>query len=99
MANTFIGGVMRLKALLAGLLTLVVGTMLFLTAGPASAATLTQVTNFGANPSNLNMYVYVPATVTAHPAILVAVHYCTASAQAFFNGYAHDYVTADDRYG
>jgi len=90
---------MRLKALFAGLLTLVVGTVLFLTAGPASAATLTQVTNFGTNPSNLNMYVYVPATVTAHPAILVAVHYCTGSAQALFNGYAHDYVTAADRYG
>ena len=70
-----------------------------LIARPASAASLAQVTNFGNNPSNLNMYVYVPAKVAAKPAMLVAVHYCTGSAQAFYNGGAHDYVTAADKYG
>ena len=65
----------------------------------ASAATLTRVTGFGSNPSNLNMYVYVPNNVSARPALLVAIHYCTGSAQAFYSGGAHDYVTAADRYG
>jgi acetylxylan esterase len=66
---------------------------------PAAAASLTQVTNFGANPSNLNMYVYVPNNVASHPALLVAMHYCQGSASALYNGYFHDYVTAADQYG
>ncbi|MEV0348371.1 PHB depolymerase family esterase [Nonomuraea sp. NPDC050680] len=66
---------------------------------PASAATLTQVTNFGTNPTNLNMYLYVPDRVVARPALLVLVHYCGGSAGAIFNGNGHDYVTAADRYG
>jgi acetylxylan esterase len=45
----------------------------------ASAASLTRVTDFGANPSNLQMYLYVPNTVKPRPAVLVAVHYCTGS--------------------
>jgi poly(hydroxyalkanoate) depolymerase family esterase len=52
----------------------------------ASAASLVQITNFGSNPTNLGMYEYVPNSVTAHPAILVAVHYCTGSGPAFFSG-------------
>ncbi len=32
-----------------------------------SAAALTEVTDFGSNPSNLQMYVYVPDGVTARP--------------------------------
>jgi len=69
------------------------------TAGPAAAASLTRVTGFGNNPSNLNMYIYVPNNVAARPALLVAIHYCTGSAQAFYSGGAHDYVAAADRYG
>ncbi|WP_030931140.1 PHB depolymerase family esterase [Streptomyces sp. NRRL S-646] len=63
-----------------------------LTAPPAAArtavpaATLTEVTDFGTNPSNLQMYLYVPAGVTAHPAVVVAVHYCTGSGPAMYNG-------------
>lgn len=49
-------------------------------------ATLTEVTNFGTNPSNLQMYLYVPNNVTAHPAVVVAVHYCTGSGPAMYNG-------------
>ncbi len=67
--------------------------------GPASAAGLTQVTNFGTNPSNLNMYVYIPANVQAKPAILVAVHYCTGTASAFYSGYAAEWVAAANTYG
>ncbi|MBE8516875.1 PHB depolymerase family esterase [Amycolatopsis sp. H6(2020)] len=68
-------------------------------AGSAAAASLTRVTGFGANPTNLGMYLYVPDTVAAKPALLVLVHYCSGSAGAIFNGNGHDYVTAADRYG
>ena len=66
---------------------------------PASAAALTQVTNFGTNPTNLNMYVYAPDRVAARPALLVLVHYCGGSAAAIFDGNGHEYVTAADSYG
>jgi poly(hydroxyalkanoate) depolymerase family esterase len=66
---------------------------------PAMAASLTRVTGFGTNPTNLNMYVYVPANLAPRPALLVLVHYCSGSASAVFNGNGHDYVTAADRYG
>jgi poly(hydroxyalkanoate) depolymerase family esterase len=66
---------------------------------PVRAASLTQVTGFGNNPSNLNMYIYVPNNVAAKPALLVAIHFCTGSASALFNGEFHDYVTAADQYG
>ncbi|MFC8849162.1 MULTISPECIES: PHB depolymerase family esterase [unclassified Micromonospora] len=68
-------------------------------AQPASAAALTQVTNFGSNPSGLNMYLYVPDNVAPRPALLVLIHYCGGSGPAIFNGNGRDYVTAADRYG
>lgn len=85
-----------LRALLALALLLAAAV---LTAGPASAATLTRVGDFGANPTNLGMYVYVPDNVAPKPALLVLVHYCGGSASAIFNGNGHDYATAADRYG
>ncbi|HEX4703097.1 MAG TPA: PHB depolymerase family esterase [Pseudonocardiaceae bacterium] len=57
-----------------------------LSAPSASAASLVQITNFGNNPSNLNMFLYVPNNVAPHPAILVAVHYCGGSGPVFFSG-------------
>ncbi|MEV0172078.1 PHB depolymerase family esterase [Streptomyces sp. NPDC050803] len=61
------------------------------------AATLTEVTNFGTNPSNLQMYVYVPDSVTDNPAVLVAVHYCTGSGPAMYSG--TEYASLADQYG
>ncbi|WP_259403180.1 alpha/beta hydrolase family esterase, partial [Microbispora sp. H10670] len=72
---------------------------MLLAAHPAAAATLTRITGFGTNPTNLNMYLYVPDRVAARPALLVLVHYCSGSASGIFNGNGHDYVTAADRYG
>jgi poly(hydroxyalkanoate) depolymerase family esterase len=72
---------------------------MLLVAKPASAATLTQVTSFGNNPSNLRMFIYVPNVVAAQPALLVAIHYCTGTASALFNGSFHDFVTAADQSG
>ncbi|MEU3613668.1 PHB depolymerase family esterase [Streptomyces sp. NPDC006872] len=66
-------------------------------AAAVPAATLTEVTGFGTNPSNLRMYVYVPSNVTAHPAVLVAVHWCTGSGPDMYNGTEYD--TLADRYG
>ncbi|WP_406174657.1 PHB depolymerase family esterase [Streptomyces canus] len=63
----------------------------------APAATLTEITDFGTNPSNLQMYLYVPDNVTAHPAVVVAVHYCTGSGPAMYNG--TEWAQLADTYG
>jgi poly(hydroxyalkanoate) depolymerase family esterase len=63
----------------------------------APTVTLTEITDFGANPSNLEMYLYVPESVTPNPAVLVAVHYCTGSGPAMYNG--TEYASLADRYG
>ncbi|MGX5184466.1 extracellular catalytic domain type 1 short-chain-length polyhydroxyalkanoate depolymerase [Streptomyces avermitilis] len=62
-----------------------------------SAAALTEVTDFGSNPSNLQMYVYVPDGVTARPAVVVALHYCTGSGPAMYSG--TEFAALADRYG
>lgn len=95
----------QLLTLLAALLPLLAA---LLVAAPAAgarteaadavpAATLTEVTDFGANPSNLRMYVYVPENLAAKPAIVVAVHWCTGSGPDMYNGTEYD--TLADRYG
>ncbi|NEY35986.1 PHB depolymerase family esterase [Streptomyces sp. PRKS01-65] len=66
-------------------------------AAEVPAATLTRITGFGANPSNLEMYLYVPETVTDRPAVLVAVHYCTGSGPAMYSG--TEYARLADRHG
>ncbi|MDG4818745.1 PHB depolymerase family esterase [Micromonospora sp. WMMD956] len=66
-------------------------------ATPASAATLTQVTNFGTNPTNLQMHLYVPDRVAARPPLLLALHYCTGSGPALHTGYQLSSLA--DRYG
>jgi hypothetical protein len=44
-------------------------------AGLASSASLKQVSSFGANPTGLQMYIYVPDKLAASPAVIVAVSY------------------------
>lgn len=75
--------------------TLVIATLLG--AKPAAAASLVEISGFGANPSNLRMHVYAPDTLASPPPILVAVHYCTGSGPAFFSG--TEFRTLADRYG
>lgn len=60
-------------------------------------ASLTQVNDFGDNPTNVEMYIYVPDNVSANPAIIVAMHYCTGTAEAYFTGTA--YATLADEKG
>ena len=64
---------------------------------PASAASLVEISGFGQNPTNLRMHVYAPDTLASPPPILVAIHYCTGSGPAFFNG--TEFRTLADRYG
>jgi acetylxylan esterase len=86
------------RRLLAGAVALAAAiTGAFILARPAAAASLTEITGFGNNPSNLRMYAYVPNTVQARPAILVAVHYCTGSGPAFYSG--TEFASLADRYG
>lgn len=42
-------------------------------AAVASCASLEQVTNFGANPTDIQMFIYVPDEVVTSPAVIVAV--------------------------
>ena len=83
-----------LTAVLTGLGLLVAATVV---AAPAQAASLVQVTSFGANPGQLGMYLYVPDNVPARAPVLVVSHYCTGSAQAMFNGSQFDELA--NRYG
>ena len=43
------------------------------------------------------MYLYVPDNVAAHPALLVAVHYCTGSGPALYSG--TEFASLADQYG
>ncbi|MDQ1295059.1 MAG: hypothetical protein QG608_2944 [Actinomycetota bacterium] len=63
----------------------------------ASAASLTQVTNFGNNPGKMNMHVYVPNAPQAKPAIIVAMHGCGGSGQGFYSG--SEFGSLADKYG
>ncbi|KAL6234172.1 Acetylxylan esterase A [Aspergillus navahoensis] len=47
---------------------------------------LSQVTDFGDNPTNVGFYIYVPQNLASNPAIIVAIHYCTGTAQAYYSG-------------
>ncbi|MEV4847490.1 PHB depolymerase family esterase [Micromonospora matsumotoense] len=86
-------------ALLAAALATALATMtaVVTAATPASAATLTQVTNFGTNPTNLQMHLYVPDRVAARPALLLALHYCSGSGPAVHSTFGLS--TLADRYG
>lgn len=50
----------------------------------ASAAALVEVTDFGENPGNLRMHLYVPDSVRPDPAVVVAMHGCTGSGPGFY---------------
>ncbi|KAJ7258403.1 Alpha/Beta hydrolase protein [Mycena haematopus] len=76
--------------------TLLASIPLFrLVAGLTSS--LVQVTNFGTNPTNVGMYVYKPTTVKANPAVIVAIHECTATGPEYFTG--SPYAQLADTYG
>jgi poly(hydroxyalkanoate) depolymerase family esterase len=71
-------------------LVLASALMVLMAPKAAHAAQLRQITSFGNNPGNLQMYLYVPDNVPPNPAIVVANHWCTGSATDFYNGMQFD---------
>ncbi|MFE1322895.1 PHB depolymerase family esterase [Kitasatospora phosalacinea] len=63
----------------------------------AAAASLTQVTNFGTNPTGLAMHLYVPAAVKPNPPILLALHGCQGNGPYMYS--STDFGQLADRYG
>ncbi|KAH9909010.1 feruloyl esterase B [Xylariomycetidae sp. FL2044] len=51
-----------------------------------ACASLQAVTDFGENPTSINMNIYVPDQVAENPAIIVALHPCGGNAQQWFAG-------------
>lgn len=88
----------RLIVILAGVCAAVLyAAATLVTAHSAAAATLTEVTNFGANPGNLRMYVYVPGSAQSNPAIVLAMHPCGGSGPGFYS--SSEFASLADRYG
>ncbi|WP_194910793.1 extracellular catalytic domain type 1 short-chain-length polyhydroxyalkanoate depolymerase [Catenulispora rubra] len=94
-----------LKSRLLGLLVAVAAAVgVSLPAAPqAAAASLTpavsliQITNFGTNPSNLAMYLYVPNNVKPNPPVLLALHGCQGSGPYLYS--STDFGSLADQYG
>ncbi|KAI1739097.1 PHB depolymerase family esterase [Xylaria scruposa] len=65
--------------------------------GLAAGASLQQVTSFGANTSGTKMYIYVPDNIATKPAVIVAIHYCSGTANAYYTN--TPYATLAEKYG
>ncbi len=66
-------------------------------ASQAASGSLTQITNFGTNPSNLLMYLYVPTNVKPNPPILLALHGCQGTGPYLYS--STDFGSLADQYG
>ncbi|WP_447006736.1 extracellular catalytic domain type 1 short-chain-length polyhydroxyalkanoate depolymerase [Saccharothrix isguenensis] len=74
-------------ALIAALAVLaVVALSAVSTSRPARAATVQEVTGFGSNPGNLQMFRYVPTGLGGGRPVVVAMHGCTQNASGYANG-------------
>lgn len=62
-----------------------IAVALGLSPAPAQAASLQQVTGFGSNPGNLQMYQYVPDNLPSGAPLVVALHGCTQSAGDYYS--------------
>lgn len=75
------------KTRVATLLTVLAALLsVLLTPAPAAAASLQEVTGFGANPGALKMYRYVPDGLPAGRPVVVALHGCTQNASGYATG-------------
>ncbi|KAF9022548.1 putative acetylxylan esterase A [Hymenopellis radicata] len=52
--------------------------------GSIPRGALTQITDFGSNPTNVKNYVYVPNALKASPPLLIGIHWCGGTASDFF---------------
>lgn len=79
--------------------TLLVAALIaaFLTPGRATAASLQEVTGFGANPGALRMFRYVPDGLPAGRPVVVALHGCTQNASGYGTG--SGWLQLADRWG
>ncbi|KAL7619847.1 hypothetical protein AAE478_010392 [Parahypoxylon ruwenzoriense] len=66
------------------------GVLAALISSPTAYASLTQVTSWGENPTNLAMSVYLPSKLAENPAIILALHYCGGSGQAYYQTASYD---------
>ncbi|MCX4821354.1 PHB depolymerase family esterase [Streptomyces sp. NBC_01142] len=88
----------RIMGRLAAAIILATGVALLSPAPEAQAAVpLERVSNFGANPGSLNMYVYRPSSLPANAPVVVALHGCTQSAQIYADN--SGLTTFADRHG
>lgn len=80
-------------------MTLLATTLLLAATAFAQQLTskLTQITDFGLNPRNVSMYIYVPAKLQANPPILVSPHWCQGTAKQVFE--YRSWASAGDKYG
>jgi acetylxylan esterase len=72
-------------------------TLLAAAASAQLTSKLTQITDFGPNPRNVSMYIYVPAKLAPNPPILVSPHWCHGTAQQVFE--YRSWASAGDKYG
>lgn len=80
LVRSFVRSFVRVLALV----LLAAGGVLAGPLAPARAAvTLQQIAAFGANPGQLTMYVYRPASLPADPPVVVALHGCTQNARTY----------------
>jgi acetylxylan esterase len=63
----------------------------------ALTSSLQHVTGFTAGPTAAKMYIYVPTTKVSPAPIILAIHYCTGTAQAYFSNTL--YAQYADTYG
>ncbi|PYH96078.1 acetylxylan esterase A [Aspergillus ellipticus CBS 707.79] len=63
----------------------------------ARAGSLTQIEDFGSNPTDVGMYIYVPTNLASSPGIVVAIHYCTGTGPEYYS--ATPYATLAEEYG
>ncbi|KAK3324088.1 Alpha/Beta hydrolase protein [Cercophora scortea] len=66
-------------------LALAVGGVNAIPAQTAISA-LTPINDFGSNPTKLQLQVYVPSKLAAKPAVILALHYCGGTGQAYSQG-------------
>lgn len=57
---------------------------IFALVGFAAGQSLTQVNDFGSNPSGAKMFTYVPSNLQESPGVLLVIHHCQGTAQSMF---------------
>lgn len=83
--------------MLSTVLSFLAVSLLTATASNAAQNQLVQVSNYGNSPTKAGMYVYKPTKLANPLPLIVAIHYCQGTAQAYFSG--TQYATLADQYG